>query len=228
VLESPPGRAYALSMIKEPLHVAQARASRVLIVDDHTETTELLRILLARRGFEVTSARSVATAIAAVEGVGLSQPVGEFAAVTVRKVDVAHEHVDRRYLPAIALPTPSEALKPASTSTLGVRGASRRCRSEVGDAVIDLLTDARSAVARLARRAGMTARAAVEGVVVEVDARSPAEHRARHARPAGAQLAGEAGIATGAAIGVIGREVDARPSADGGAQNARATSAELV
>ena len=44
-----------------------AARPRALVVDDHTETTELLRILLVRRGFDVTTARSVATAIAAVE-----------------------------------------------------------------------------------------------------------------------------------------------------------------
>lgn len=38
---------------------------RVLLVDDHTDAAELMQILLDRRGFEVTLASSVATALVA-------------------------------------------------------------------------------------------------------------------------------------------------------------------
>jgi DNA-binding response OmpR family regulator len=43
------------------------RPTRILLVDDDEDATELLRVLLARRGFDVSSARSVATALAAAE-----------------------------------------------------------------------------------------------------------------------------------------------------------------
>lgn len=46
---------------------ADAPRSRVLLVDDHEDSVELLRMLLMRRGFEVTIARSVAAALAAAE-----------------------------------------------------------------------------------------------------------------------------------------------------------------
>jgi DNA-binding response OmpR family regulator len=90
-------------MIKEPLHVAQARASRVLIVDDHTETTELLRILLARRGFEVTTARSVATAIAAVEEAPVDVLVSDINLPDGDGCDLLRRLREARPLPAIAL-----------------------------------------------------------------------------------------------------------------------------
>jgi len=40
-----------------------ARPCRVLLIDDHADATDLLQMLLARRGFEVSVARSVATAM---------------------------------------------------------------------------------------------------------------------------------------------------------------------
>ncbi len=43
------------------------RPPRVLVVDDHAETVELLGMLLRRRGFSVTLARSVNEALRAVE-----------------------------------------------------------------------------------------------------------------------------------------------------------------
>lgn len=42
---------------------AAARPCRVLLVDDHSDATDLLQVLLARRGFEVGVARSVETAL---------------------------------------------------------------------------------------------------------------------------------------------------------------------
>lgn len=46
---------------------AEPQPPRVLLVDDNADAAELLRILLSRRGFEVRTACSVATAVAAVE-----------------------------------------------------------------------------------------------------------------------------------------------------------------
>src|SRR4051812_21444339 len=43
------------------------RPVRVLLVDDHDDSVELLQMLLVRRGFQVTTARSVASALAAAE-----------------------------------------------------------------------------------------------------------------------------------------------------------------
>jgi len=43
----------------------EPRLPRVLLVEDHADSAELLRILLGRRGFAVTVAGSVSTALAA-------------------------------------------------------------------------------------------------------------------------------------------------------------------
>jgi CheY-like chemotaxis protein len=48
------------------------RTPRVLLVDDHADTADLLRMLLTRRGFEVTTAHSVATGLAAAGGAPVS------------------------------------------------------------------------------------------------------------------------------------------------------------
>ena len=55
--------AYTRPVLDEPDRVAPSRRSRVLVVDDHTETTELLRILLSRRGFDVTTAHTGSEAL---------------------------------------------------------------------------------------------------------------------------------------------------------------------
>src|SRR4051794_16174397 len=101
------------------------------------------------------------------------------------------------------------------------RGCSTHGGGGSPDTVV-LLAHARAALAGLARRTGLATGAAVEGVVVEVDARSSAERGARRARAALTDLAGEAGLATRAAVGVIGGEVDARSAADHRARHARA------
>lgn len=46
---------------------APPRPCRILLVDDHADSVDLLRMLLMRRGFEVSLARSVAAALAAAE-----------------------------------------------------------------------------------------------------------------------------------------------------------------
>jgi DNA-binding response OmpR family regulator len=93
-------------MLAEPDHTPPARRSRVLVVDDHTETTELLRILLGRRGFDVTTARSVATAMAAIEASPVDVLVSDVnlpdgdGCDLLQRLREAHE---ARRLPAIAL-----------------------------------------------------------------------------------------------------------------------------
>jgi DNA-binding response OmpR family regulator len=49
------------------------RPPRVLLVEDHADSAELLRMLLRRHGFEVTVAGSVSAALAAVAG--FTEPV---------------------------------------------------------------------------------------------------------------------------------------------------------
>jgi DNA-binding response OmpR family regulator len=74
-----------------------------LIVDDHAETTEMLRILLARRGFDVTIARSVATAIAAVEEASFDVLVSDINLPDGDGCELLHRLREARPLPAIAL-----------------------------------------------------------------------------------------------------------------------------
>jgi hypothetical protein len=52
-------------MPDEPPSDTRPQPLRVLLVDDHADSIDLLRMLLVRRGFEVTTSRSVAAALAA-------------------------------------------------------------------------------------------------------------------------------------------------------------------
>src|SRR5580704_17701193 len=90
-------------MLHEPVRNAQTRRSRVLLVDDHAETTELLQILLARRGFEVTTARSVATAIAAIEEAPVDVIVSEINLPDGDGCELLQRLREARHVPAIAL-----------------------------------------------------------------------------------------------------------------------------
>ena len=54
-------------MTNEPPLNAQPRPCRILLVDDHDDSVELLRMLLVRRGFEVSLAGSVSAALVAAE-----------------------------------------------------------------------------------------------------------------------------------------------------------------
>ena len=95
--------AYTRPVLDEPDRVAPSRRSRVLVVDDHTETTELLRILLSRRGFDVTTAHSVATAVAAIEAAPVDVLVSDVNLPDGDGCDLLHRLREARPLPAIAL-----------------------------------------------------------------------------------------------------------------------------
>jgi DNA-binding response OmpR family regulator len=76
---------------------------RVLLVDDHADTAELLRMLLVRRGFEVTTARSVATALAAAEAASIDVLVSDIGLSDGSGCDLLRQIRAVRPLPAIAL-----------------------------------------------------------------------------------------------------------------------------
>jgi DNA-binding response OmpR family regulator len=79
------------------------RAPRVLIVDDQADTAELLRILLGRRGFEVTTASSVAGAVAALEAAPVDVLVSDIDLPDGSGCDLLRQLRGVSYLPAIAL-----------------------------------------------------------------------------------------------------------------------------
>lgn len=82
---------------------AAARLSRVLLVDDDDDCAELLRMLLVRRGFEVTIARSVATALVAAEAVTVDVLVSDIGLPDGTGHDLLRQLRVARRLPAIAL-----------------------------------------------------------------------------------------------------------------------------
>lgn len=76
---------------------------RVLLVDDHADTADLLRMLLVRRGFEVTTARSVATALAAAESGPIDVLVSDIGLADGSGCDLLRQLRAVSPLPAIAL-----------------------------------------------------------------------------------------------------------------------------
>jgi DNA-binding response OmpR family regulator len=76
---------------------------RVLLVDDHADTAELLRMLLVRRGFEVTTARSVASALVAAESTPVDVLVSDIGLADGSGCDLLKQLRAIRPLPAIAL-----------------------------------------------------------------------------------------------------------------------------
>jgi DNA-binding response OmpR family regulator len=80
-----------------------SRPLRVLLVDDHADTAELLRMLLVRRGFEVTTARSVATALVAAESTPIDVLVSDIGLSDGTGCDLLRQIRAVRPLPAIAL-----------------------------------------------------------------------------------------------------------------------------
>ena len=78
-----------------PLHV--------LLVDDHADTADLLRMLLVRRGFQVTTARSVATALAAAESAPIDVLVSDIGLADGSGCDLLRQLRAVSPLPAIAL-----------------------------------------------------------------------------------------------------------------------------
>jgi DNA-binding response OmpR family regulator len=85
-----------------PLAV-EPRPLRILLVDDHADTAELLRMLLMRRGFEVTTARSVATALAAAEAAPIDVLVSDIGLTDGSGCDLLRQLRAVRAVPAIAL-----------------------------------------------------------------------------------------------------------------------------
>lgn len=84
----------------------QATASarpRVLLVDDDEDSTELLRMLLARRGFQVTTACSVATALAAADAATFDVLVSDIGLPDGTGYDLLRQVRLARRLPAIAV-----------------------------------------------------------------------------------------------------------------------------
>jgi DNA-binding response OmpR family regulator len=82
---------------------AGARPVRVLLVDDHADTAELLRMLLSRRGFEVTTARSVASALVAAETSPIDVLVSDIGLADGNGCDLLRQLRALGPLPAIAL-----------------------------------------------------------------------------------------------------------------------------
>lgn len=83
--------------------VVHPRPSRVLLVDDHADTTELLQLLLTRRGFDVTTARSVATAVAVLESGPVDVLVSDIALPDGSGCDLLERLRSRARLPAVAV-----------------------------------------------------------------------------------------------------------------------------
>lgn len=76
---------------------------RVLLVDDHADTADLLKMLLVRRGFEVTTARSVASALAAAESTPIDVLVSDIGLADGSGCDLLKQLRAIRPIPAIAL-----------------------------------------------------------------------------------------------------------------------------
>lgn len=76
---------------------------RVLLVDDHAETAEALGLLLMRRGFEVTTASSIATALAAAEAAPIDVLVADIILPDGSGNDLLRQLRAVNEVPAIAL-----------------------------------------------------------------------------------------------------------------------------
>jgi len=82
----------------------QLRSSvRVLLVDDHVETAEALGVLLMRRGFEVTTATSIATALAAAEAAPIDVLVADILLPDGNGTELLRQIRAVSEVPAIAL-----------------------------------------------------------------------------------------------------------------------------
>jgi two-component system OmpR family response regulator len=80
-----------------------AGPARVLVVDDEDDFTELLHILLTRRGFEVTIARSVAAGVAAAEAATIDVLVSDMRLPDGSGHDLLRQLRVAGRVPAIAL-----------------------------------------------------------------------------------------------------------------------------
>lgn len=113
-----------------------ARPIRVLLVDDEEDSAELLGMLLARRGFEVASACSVATARAAAEATTIDVLVSDIRLPDGNGHDLLRHLRVAGNLPAIAL---SGLDRAASARPEGDGGFDEYLRKPVA---IDELVDA--------------------------------------------------------------------------------------
>lgn len=113
-----------------------ARPIRVLLVDDEEDSAELLGMLLVRRGFEVTSARSVATALAAAGATTVDVLVSDLRLPDGNGHDLLRHLRAAGNLPAIAL---SGLDRAASARSDGDVGFDEYLRKPVA---IDKLVDA--------------------------------------------------------------------------------------
>jgi two-component system, chemotaxis family, CheB/CheR fusion protein len=82
---------------------AGPRAPRVLLVDDYVDGTEILRMLLTHRGFEVTTALSMATALAVITAAPVDVLVSDIRLPDGSGYDLLRGVRAARRLPAIAL-----------------------------------------------------------------------------------------------------------------------------
>lgn len=90
-------------MSNQPPLTPEAHPVRVLLVDDHADTAELLRMLLSRRGFHVTTARSVATALVAAKATPIDVLVSDIGLADGSGCDLLRQLRADGPLPAIAL-----------------------------------------------------------------------------------------------------------------------------
>src|SRR4051812_30587372 len=93
----------AARMPSKTPRIAPPRALQVLLVDDHDDSNELVRMLLVRRGFQVTIARWGATARAAGEAAPVDVLVSDIGLPDGSGCDLLRELRVARRLPAIAL-----------------------------------------------------------------------------------------------------------------------------
>jgi DNA-binding response OmpR family regulator len=82
---------------------AGGRPANVLLVDDDEDSTDLLRRLLVRRGFAVTTARSVAAALEAADAATVDVLVSDLGLPDGDGHDLLRQLRASRRLPAIAL-----------------------------------------------------------------------------------------------------------------------------
>jgi CheY-like chemotaxis protein len=90
-------------MVDQTSPDAAPRSLRVLLVEDHADTAELLRILLGRRGFEVTVAGSVSTALLAAGAAPVDALVSDIHLPDGSGHDLLRQLRASGPLPAIAL-----------------------------------------------------------------------------------------------------------------------------
>jgi DNA-binding response OmpR family regulator len=82
---------------------AKPRPPRVLLVEDHADSAELLRMLLERHGFAVTIAGSVGTALAAAVAEPVDVLVSDMELPDGNGIDLLRQLRADGRLPAIAL-----------------------------------------------------------------------------------------------------------------------------